>query len=71
MDEVKIESKIMRRIASRFVKNALRKKLGYEVDFRLNSFRTTVLDDKTHAHLDIDLELSSEDFDKLMESIGL
>lgn len=71
MDEMKIESKFMRGIASKFIKKALRNKLGYEVDVQLNGFRTTVLDDKTHAHLDIDLELTREEFDKLMKSIGL
>lgn len=71
MDEMKIESKFMRGIASRVIKKALRKQLGYEVDVQLNGFRTTVLDDKTHVHLDVDLELSRDEFDKLMKSIGL
>lgn len=68
---MKIESKFMRGIASKFIKKAMRDKLGYDVDVQLNGFRTTVLDDKTHVHLDVDLELTREELDKLMKSIGL
>ncbi len=68
---MKIESKFVRGIVSRFIKKAVRNKLGYDVDVQLNSFRTTVLEEKTHVHLDVDLELSKEQLDKLMKSIGL
>lgn len=68
---MKIESKFMRGIASKLIKKAMRNKLGYDVDVQLNGFRTTVLEDKTHVHLDVDLELSKEELDKLMKSIGL
>lgn len=68
---MKIESKFMREIVSRLIRKAMRNKLGYDVDVQLNSFRTTVIDEKTHVHLDIDLELSKEELDKLIKSIGL
>ncbi len=70
MDEVKIESKIMKGIVSRFIKMIIRNKLGYDVDVQLNGFRTTVIDGETHVHLDIDLELSKEELDKLTKDIG-
>ena len=41
------------------------------MDVQLNGFRTTVLDDKTHVHLDVDLELTKDELNKLMKSIGL
>ena len=34
-------------------------------------FRTTVIEEKTHVHLDIELDLSKEELDKLLKSIGL
>lgn len=68
---MKIESKFMRGIVSKFIKKAMRDKLGYNVDVQLNGFRTTVIDEKTHVHLDIDLELTKEELDKLLKSIGL
>jgi len=71
VDEMKIESKFLTSIASKAIEQAVKKKLGYTVDIGLNHFRTTVLDDKTHVHLDIDLELSKEELNKLLVSIGL
>lgn len=68
---MKIESKFIAGIASRFIKKAMRDKLGYNVEVQLNKFRTTVIDDKTHVHLDVDLELTKEELDKLMKCIGL
>ena len=68
---MKIESKFMRGIASRFIKKALRENLGYEVDIQLNGLRTTVIDGKTHVHLDLDLELAKEELNKIIKSIGL
>lgn len=68
---MKIESKFMRGIASKLIKKAVNEKLGYNLDVQLNGFRTTVLDDKTHVHLDIDLELTREEFSKLVNCIGL
>ena len=68
---MKIESKFTRGIASRFIKKAMRDKLGCNMDVQLNKFRTTVIDEKTHVHLDIELDLSKEELDKLLKSIGL
>ena len=43
---MKIESKWMTGLASRFIKKALCNKFGCNMDVQLNGFRTTVLDDK-------------------------
>lgn len=71
MDEVKIESKFVTGIVSRFIKKVAKDRLGYNVDVRLNKFRTTILDGKTHIHLDVDLELDKEELDKLIKVIGI
>ena len=71
MDEMKLESKFTTGIASKIAEFAVRKKLGYDVDIRLNQFRTTVIDEKTHVHLDLDLELSKEELNKMLGNIGL
>ena len=68
MDEMKIQSKFMTGLVSRIVKKVLRTKLGCEVDIQLNEFRTTVIDDKTHVHLDLDADLTKEELNKLLES---
>lgn len=71
MDEMRFESKLTRAIVSKLVKKGIKKKFGYDVDVDLNNFRTTVIDGKTHVHLDVDLELNEKDFATILERIGL
>lgn len=71
MDEMRLESKFMTMIASKFAKKMVRDKLGYDVDIRLNRLRTTVMEDKMHVELNVDLELTKEELDRLLKSIGL
>ena len=71
MDEMKIESKFMRGLASRFIRKAVRDKTGLDMDIQLNGFRTTIIDDKTHVHLDVDLELTKEQLSEFTKCIGL
>lgn len=71
MDEMRLESKFTTMIASKIAKQVVRSKLGYDVDIRLNKFRTTMLDDKMHVELNVDLELTKEELNKLLKSIGL
>ena len=68
---MKIESKFITGIVSKIVKKVVRDKLGYHIDIQLNGLRTTVIDDKTHVHLDVDLELTKEELNKLLKSIGV
>lgn len=68
---MKIESKFITGIVSKIAKKVVRDKLGYNIDIQLNSLRTTVIDDKTHVHLDVDLELTKEELNKLLKSIGV
>ena len=67
---MKIQSKFMTGLVSRIVKKVLRTKLGCEVDIQLNEFRTTVID-KTHVHLDLDADLTKEELNKLLKTIGI
>jgi len=71
MDEMRIESKFTTGIISKLIGMTVRKKLGYNVDIQLNEVRTTVIDGKTHVHLDVDAELSKEELNKLLKSIGI
>ena len=71
MDEMKIESKFTTGIVSKLVAHGIKNKLGYDVDIRLNKFRTTIIEEKTNVHLDVDLELGKEELNKLLGSIGL
>lgn len=71
MDEMKIGSKFTTGIISKLVSMVIRKKLGYNVELKLNEVNATVTDGKTHVHLDVDAELSKEELMKILASIGL
>lgn len=43
----------------------------YDVDIRLNRLRTTVMEEKMHVELNLDLELTKEELNKLLKSIGI
>ena len=68
---MKIGSKFTTGIISKLVSMVIRKKLGYDVQLKLNEVNVTVIDGKTHVHLDVDAELSKEELNKILASIGL
>lgn len=71
MDEMKIGSKFTTGIISKLIGMVIRKKFGYEVNLKLNEVNATVIDGKTHVHLDVDAELDKEELMKILASIGL
>lgn len=68
---MKIGSKFTTGIISKLVSMVIRKKLGYDVQLKLNEVTATVNDGKTHVHLDVDAELTKEELNKILASIGL
>ena len=71
MDEMKLESKFTTGIVSKLAEHGIKSKFGYDIGIQLNHFRTTVIDGKTHVHLDVDLDLGKEDLSNLLSSINL
>lgn len=71
MDEMKITSKFTTNMISKLIKMVLSKKLGYNVDIQLNAINATIVDGKTHVHLDVDAELDKEELAKILKNIGL
>ena len=47
------------------------KRQGYDVKLNLNEVKATVVDGKTHVHLDIDADLEKDELTKILKSIGL
>jgi hypothetical protein len=43
------------------------KKTGYEIDIQLNDVQVTIVEGKTHIHLDMDAEIDKEE---LLKNIG-
>ncbi len=71
MDEMRIVSKFTTSMISKLLKIMLRKKLGYNIDIKLNEVTAKIDDGKTHIHLDVDAELEKDEFTKILKNIGL
>ena len=71
MDEMKIGSKFTTGILSKLITMLIRKKFGYDVELKLNEVNVTVIDGKTHVHLDVDAELEKDELMKILKNIGL
>lgn len=71
MDEMKIGSKFTTGIISKLAALAIRKKFGYDIKLNLNEVNATVVDGKTHIHLDVDAELEKDKLTKILKNIGL
>lgn len=49
----------------------IRKKTGYDIDIQLNEVTTTIVDGKTHLHVDVDAEIGKDELINILKSIGL
>lgn len=67
MDEMRITSKFMTGAISKLLERMIKKKLGYDIDIRLNSIIVTGEDGKTHAHLDLDCGAEKETLAKMLK----
>ena len=65
-----IISKFTTAIVSKVAKVVIKKKLGVDMDIWLKEMKITVNDGNTHAHLDIDVELSKDELKKLLKESG-
>lgn len=70
MDEMNVISKFTTALVSKVAKVIIKKKLGVDMDIWLKEIKITVNDGKTHAHLDIDVELSKEELKKILKESG-
>lgn len=71
MDEMKIGSKFITNIISKLASAVIRKKFGYDIKLNLNKANATIVDGKTHVHLDIDADLEKDELVKILKNIGL
>lgn len=71
MDEMRIVSGFTKGLLSKLIKMLLRKKVGIDIDLQLNTIEATVVDGKTHVHLDVDAELEKEELVALLKKVGL
>lgn len=68
---MKIVSKFTRGVLSKIVKTVIHKKFGYDVNIQLNDVNVTIMDGKTHLHLDVDAEMDKDELIKILKNVGL
>ena len=73
MDEMKLKlsTKFMRGIVSKLISKAIYKKLGYKVDIQLNDLDVSIIDGETNIKASVEAKVQSNEFMKVMKSIGL
>lgn len=71
LDEMRIASRFLTNLVSKVINVVLRKKLGYDINIKLNEVRAINNDEKLKVHLDVDCELSRDELNKILETVGL
>lgn len=71
MDEMNLVTKFARGIASKIITSLARKKLGYDVDVYVNALNVKMSEEKAHVHLDIDAQLTTEEVQRILKTLGL
>lgn len=69
MDEMTIVSKFTTSIISKLLKASIKKKIGYDIDIKLNEIRAVVANGKTSVHLDVDACMNADEMNKLVSHI--
>jgi hypothetical protein len=71
MDEMKLNltTRFMRGVLAKLVSRKIKKQYGYKVDIYFNEIKLDMLDGQTHLHLNVDLDMGSDEFKKLMNAI--
>lgn len=69
MDEMKITSKFTTGLLSKVLTRLLKRKLGCGIDICLNSITVSIVDGKTHAHLDVECDIPKEDLAKILKGL--
>lgn len=71
MDEMKIGSPLTRKIISKFITSAIKKKTGCKIDIYLNEFNASIRAGRTQIHLDVDADIDKDSLIKLVSNLGV
>lgn len=71
MDEMKLNlsTKFMRGVLAKLVSRKIKKEYGYKIDIYFSEISIDMKDGHTHAHVNVDLDMGSDEFKKLMKTI--
>ena len=72
MDEMKLRlsTRFMRSIVAKLLSKAIQKKFGYKVNIQLNELDIRVLDGETKILANVEANINSREFMKIMKDIG-
>ena len=73
MDEmkVKLSTKFMKNIVSKVMSKIIYKQTGYKVDIQLDDLDVWMLNGDTTIKVNVEAKLKSEEFNKILKSIGM
>lgn len=73
MDEMtlKLGTKIMRGIVAKLISMYIKKKYGCKVDIRFDELDIMMFNGSTTAKMNVEMKMDSEEFMKLIKTIGL
>lgn len=73
MDEMRVNLKtnFMRNIVAKLISRAIYKKYGYKVNIQLNDIDLWSIDGDTTIKLNVEAQVKSEEFNKIMKSIKI
>ena len=73
MDELKfkLSTKFMRGIVANLLSKVISKKFGYDVDIQINEIVLRTEEGKVKIHVDVDGEVSNDEFKNIIKSVGL
>ena len=66
MDQIKLESKPVLKLVSWLIRKWVKKKYGYNISFQINDLTAKNDNGAPTIHIDTDIRMSKEDFDKLV-----
>jgi len=71
MDEMKLKlsTRFMRGVLAKLISRRVKKVYGYKIDIFFSEIDLDMLDGQTHVHMNVDLDLSSDEFKKIMKAI--
>lgn len=73
MDVLKLvlSTKFMRGVVTKIITKAILKKTGYNIDIQLNKVEVENVDGKLCLHMDVDAEVGTEEFVKMLQDSDL
>lgn len=71
MDEMKLKlrTKFMKNVVSKWISKAIYKKFGYKIDIQLSDLDIGFVDGETIINTNVSVKLNSDEFKKIIETI--